>query len=65
MWVRGKALHVEEKASAKAQRPDRAWLDPETVRTEGVQSVVCVRGAVARHRPEDLGRGRGSPEPSA
>ena len=58
--MRGKALHVEEKASAKAQCPDRAQLDPEMARTRGCpEGRLYVRGGVSDTRPEDLGRGCG------
>ena len=54
--MRGEAFQEEGKASAKAQRPDRAQLDLETASIKGVQSVgVCVRGGVVRNKTRRSG----------
>lgn len=54
--MRGKALHVEEKASAKAQCPDRAQLDPEMARTRGCpEGRLYVRGGVVRRKTRRSG----------
>ena len=52
----GKAFQPEGRASAKAQRLDRAWLDLETASIRGVQDVGMYVGVEdSKARPEDRG----------
>lgn len=51
-------IPAEDKAPAKAQRPDSAWLVLETASIQGVQNVgVCVKGGVVANTTRRLGWG--------